>query len=94
MDILLGLDLGTTNCKALAFDLDGRLVGSASAPTPALPSTGSNAADRFGPMYDAAALWHVSARLIHEVNQQLESNQRVARPGSGKHGRVGRPGRR
>ena len=78
MNILLGLDLGTTNCKALAFDLDGRLVGSASAPTPAIPSTGGNAADRSGPMYDAAALWQVSARLIREVVQQLGSDQRVA----------------
>ncbi len=78
MDVLLGLDLGTTNCKALAFDLDGRLVGSASAPTPALPSTGSNPADRSIPLYDAEALWQVSARLMREVNQQLGSNQRVA----------------
>ena len=77
MEILLGLDLGTTNCKALAFDLDGQLMGSASEPTPALPSTGSNAADRSAPTYDADALWQVSARLIREVNQQLESNQRV-----------------
>ena len=78
MDVLLGLDLGTTNCKALAFDLDGRLVGSASAPTPAISSTGSDAPDRSGPMYDAAALWQVSTRLIRDVVQQLGSVQRVA----------------
>ena len=72
IDILLGLDLGTTNCKALAFDLDGRLVGSANAPTPTLPSTGRDDA-----LYDATTLWQVSARLIQQVNRQLKPNQRV-----------------
>ena len=33
-DLLLGIDIGTTNCKAILFDLQGRLIAGGSAPTP------------------------------------------------------------
>lgn len=32
--LLLGIDIGTTNCKAIIFEPDGRAVSAASAPTP------------------------------------------------------------
>ncbi|MCP4165126.1 MAG: carbohydrate kinase [Chloroflexi bacterium] len=73
MSILLGLDLGTTNCKALAIERNGKLVARASAPTPTLDA-GSKAE---APMYDAEALWHISARLIREIEDQLGPEQLI-----------------
>jgi xylulokinase len=32
--LILGIDIGTTNCKAILFELDGRMAGLGSAPTP------------------------------------------------------------
>ncbi len=75
MDILIGLDLGTTNCKALAFDVAGRLQARAVAPTP-LNATATAAGD--SPLYDAEQLWHTSARLIRQVVEQLRPDQRPA----------------
>lgn len=74
MDILLGLDLGTTNCKALALDTHGQLIASATAPTPVHPRSGSQSS----PEYEAMALWSLSAHLIRQVMDQLGSEQRVA----------------
>lgn len=75
MDLLLGLDLGTTNCKALAIDASGAVVASATAPTP----LASDSADPQGsPEYDAIELWSVSARLIRQVCAALSPNQRIA----------------
>ncbi|NED97401.1 hypothetical protein G1H11_19060 [Phytoactinopolyspora alkaliphila] len=34
MDVLLGLDVGTTNCKAMVMSVDGRCLGLGSVPTP------------------------------------------------------------
>lgn len=79
MDILLGLDLGTTNCKVLAFDVSGRLIASASAATPTQQAPFR--LDTIGPAsptYDARELWQLSARLIQQVVSQLQPNQRVA----------------
>jgi xylulokinase len=59
--ILLGLDLGTTNCKVLAIDVSGRTVASIGAPTPALPSG----------EYDADALWRLFAQLIRDLLPSL-----------------------
>jgi xylulokinase len=74
MDIILGLDLGTTNCKAVLFDRDGQLVASATTPTPvrheAPPAPGS-------PEYDAHALWNACVELIRGVTGQLPPGQAV-----------------
>ena len=75
MDVLLGLDLGTTNCKALAVGLDGQPIASASLPTPARILTGE---DRAAPEYDALELWHTSAALIRQVVGNLPGELRVA----------------
>ena len=67
MDVVLGLDLGTTNIKALALGADGQPIAHASAPTP----------DRNGE-YDADALWRVCARLTRETVTNLGSARRIA----------------
>ncbi|MEW5719333.1 MAG: FGGY family carbohydrate kinase, partial [Chloroflexota bacterium] len=67
MDVALGLDLGTTNIKALAIGSDGQPRAVASAPTPEVNGE-----------YDAEALWQVSARLIREVGEKIGLEHRVA----------------
>jgi xylulokinase len=72
MAVLIGLDLGTTNCKALAFDAGKQLLASASLPTPQTdPSSRTSE-------YDAGGLWQISARLIRQVVDQLGPGQEVA----------------
>jgi xylulokinase len=73
-DMLLGLDLGTTNCKALAFDVNGKAVASATMPTPTHPLSN----DPSSPEYDANALWEGAAQLIRQVVEQMAPHQRVA----------------
>jgi xylulokinase len=74
MDLTLGLDLGTTNCKVLALDTEGQLIASATAPTPVHPRS----TDPSSPEYEAGALWALSASLIGKVIAQLTSEQHVA----------------
>ncbi len=73
-DVLLGLDLGTTNCKALAVDANGRALVSATMPTPTRPHSN----DPSSPEYDADTLWTGAARLIRQVVEQLEPPQSIA----------------
>ncbi len=72
-DILLGLDLGTTNCKALAFDVNGKAIASATMPTPTHPLSN----DSSSPEYDAHALWDGAAQLIRQVVERIEPYQRI-----------------
>ncbi len=74
MNVLLGLDIGTTNCKVLAVDEDGQPIASAAAPTPLSAGNTPNAT----PVYNPDALWQTSARLIREVVALLGSDQTVA----------------
>jgi xylulokinase len=70
MQTLIGIDIGTTNIKVLAFAEDGRLVASARAATPTIdPAT-----QEISP----AVLWQTCARLIHQVVSQLGNDQAVA----------------
>lgn len=63
--LLLGIDVGTTNCKVLAFALAGGLRASASAPTPIeRPQPGWIE-------HDPEALWQVIAGLIRQVVAQV-----------------------
>lgn len=73
MDLFLGLDVGTTNCKAVAVDLQGQVVATTSAPTPTrtLPEGGLVE-------YDAEILWDVCARLLRQVMHALVDGQQVA----------------
>jgi xylulokinase len=70
MDVVLGLDLGTTNCKVLALGEDAQPVAIVSAPTP----THLNAR---GEEYDAAELYQLCADLIHQVVAKLGSENQV-----------------
>jgi xylulokinase len=74
MNVLLGLDIGTTNCKVLAVGEDGQPIASATAPTPTTIGNSPDAA----PEFDANALWQVSARLIREAIGQLRPDMQVA----------------
>ncbi len=60
--VLVGLDLGTTNIKALALDpADGRVLGVVRAPTPAVqPRPGWTE-------HDADALWHTAAGCVAQL---------------------------
>jgi len=76
MDIFLGLDLGTTNCKVLAVGPDGQPVATASAPTPVRASLGPGGISFTE--YDANDLWQVSAHLLRQVVEGLAADQSVA----------------
>ena len=58
---LLGVDIGTTHCKAGTFDLAGQVVCMASRPTP----TGRTAEGH--PCHDPEALWGAVIAMIQEV---------------------------
>jgi xylulokinase len=76
MDYLIGLDIGTTNCKALAMDANSTPIAIASEPTPAQPPSSDDPSA--SPEYDAEELWQVSARLIHRVLEQLPAGASIA----------------
>ena len=67
MDVVLGLDLGTTNIKALAVGVDGQPIASAFASTPDINGE-----------YDAEELWRVCARLTREIVANLGSSHHIA----------------
>lgn len=64
-DAFVGLDLGTTGIKAVAFDAADRELASAVAPTPThhLPEGGAE--------YDADELWSTAARVLRMVTEEL-----------------------
>jgi len=59
-DAFLGLDLGTTGVKAVAFDEDDRELASHVVPTPTTRLT-------TGAEYDADELWRTAAEVIRSV---------------------------
>ena len=60
-DALLGIDIGTSNCRAIAFDLDGRRILARSASVPAAHAADGRVA------LDADHVWNVVGDLIREV---------------------------
>jgi xylulokinase len=76
MDVFLGLDLGTTNCKIIAIDTCGQPIASLSLPTPAILPAGEGAS--VAPEYDAEELWQTSARLIRHILEKLTPGQHIA----------------
>lgn len=76
MDVFLGIDLGTTNCKALAIDADGETIAIVSLPTPASLPSGEGSA--IMPEYNAEDLWQTSVRLIRLLLAKLPPGQNVA----------------
>jgi xylulokinase len=58
---LLGLDLGTTHCKAVLFELDGTMLRAASRPTPVARN------EQGLPFHPADGLWVTIVSAIREV---------------------------
>ncbi len=71
MDLLIGLDVGTTGTKAIAFDLQGRIVASATQPYGLLtPEPG-------WVEQDPQALWDAVVRTLRAVAGALDPADRV-----------------
>jgi len=65
-DFLLGIDVGTTNCKALIFDTAGVQRATASAPTPVnYPRPG-------WAEHDPEALWQLVVTVVRQVLSQID----------------------
>ena len=63
-DAFVGLDLGTTSIKAVAFDQDDRELAQATVRTPTHPvSTGAQ--------YDAEELWDAACSVLRSVTESL-----------------------
>ncbi len=71
-DAYVGLDIGTTGIKAVAFDEDGRELAAAVRPTPT-HRTGSRAD------FDAPELWETACEVLRETNSRLEAAGHRAR---------------
>ncbi|MDP9365811.1 MAG: FGGY family carbohydrate kinase [Chloroflexota bacterium] len=70
--LLVGLDVGTTNVKALVYEPDGRAVARASVPTPTHhPRPG-------WAFYRAEELWEQSAAALRRALAQVDDPRRVA----------------
>jgi xylulokinase len=72
LDILLGLDLGTTNSKAVAYDTRGQPLATASRSTPTR-DLGARRAE-----LDAPTLWQEAAAVLRKVTTRLPAGARVA----------------
>lgn len=72
MDILVGIDFGTTNSKVVAFDPSGREVAQSACATPTLDDGDGRRS------HDADAVWACIAGLVRAVIQQLPPDGRVA----------------
>ena len=65
---LLGLDVGTTGCKAIAFDLDGKILSQAYREYQLLhPQPG-------WAELDASGIWQSVVEIIKEVNQHVKKD--------------------
>jgi xylulokinase len=70
--LLLGVDAGTTNTKAVVVDVAGRVIAAASEPTP-IDYPQPEWAE-----YDGETLWQSSARAIRAALAQVAEPERVA----------------
>jgi xylulokinase len=69
-EVFIGLDVGTTSVKAVAFDVDDSVVASAAHPTPTIRLND-------GAEYDANALWSAAAAVLRDVTAQLGASHRA-----------------
>jgi len=70
--LLAGVDLGTTNIKAILFDRQGHIVRQASLPTPThFPRPG-------WAHFDPEELWQQTARALRQVTQAVDDPSRIA----------------
>jgi xylulokinase len=70
--VLIGLDMGSTNIKAVAYEPDGRTVAIASAPTITHYPRPSWA------YYEPDELWSSAVQVLREVTSKLDDPRRVA----------------
>jgi xylulokinase len=83
--LLAGVDVGTTNIKAIVFDLRGRIVAQASLPTPTyFPRPG-------WAHYDPEELWQQTARAIRMATAQVSNPERIAGIAAASIGETGVP---
>lgn len=68
-EAFVGLDLGTTGIKAVAFDGDDRALASATLPTPTHRPDGDGPGGRAE--YDADELWSTAATVLRAVTAEL-----------------------
>ena len=66
MNVCIGLDVGTTSIKAVAFDKQDRELSSASTPTPTTQLSGG------GAQHDANELWARSCDVVRQVLDGLD----------------------
>jgi xylulokinase len=72
-DLLLGVDVGTTQTKVAAFDLEGRRVASARVGYPLFADPATNAAEQ-----DPEDWWAAAARALGAVTAEVDPHRFVA----------------
>jgi len=83
LQALLGIDIGTTNLKVVAFDDAGAILAKATAPTPTThPQPG-------WAEHDAEAIWQSVAKLIGNVVDQLAGKYEIAAVAAASMGEAG-----
>jgi xylulokinase len=81
--LLVGLDIGSTNIKAVVFEANGHIVARASQKTPThFPRPG-------WAYYDPAELWETTASVLRAATAQLDNPARVASVGVASVGETG-----
>lgn len=70
--LLIGVDFGTTNIKAIAFDAAGRAVARASVPTPTRTPQPGRA------YYEPEELWQRTLSALRQTAEKLDDPRRVA----------------
>lgn len=83
--LLLGIDIGTTNIKCIAFDPTGGIVAQISAATPTHHHANGWA------YYDPEETWQSVVSLMHKVALQLATPQRIIGIGVASYGETGVP---
>ncbi len=82
--LLAGLDVGTTNIKALIFTPDGRVAAQASVPTPThIPQPGQA-------YYEPEELWQAVTTVLRQVTAQVDA-RRIASAALASMGEAGVP---
>ncbi|MBI9045769.1 MAG: hypothetical protein JEZ06_14860 [Anaerolineaceae bacterium] len=76
MDLLLGIDIGSTSMKALVYDLDGNVISHGSCPT---ESTANDPDHPNWQVYMPDHIWNGISSAIHEAVSQIgQQNQIIA----------------
>lgn len=83
--LFLGIDIGTTNSKTIAFEPTGSTVAQASCPTPTHSHTNGWA------FYDPEEIWQTVVGLMRTVVAQLDQPTRIVSIGVASYGETGVP---